>query len=167
MFNLSTSIRVLPRVTSFETTWKLARFPPPCSHAFRILASLREKDRHEDAILEIVGYFQGNIFAETRGKGLVIRETNDAILETWMVIFEEYLFIERAEGFIERVKGEYTCWNINFLRRGTLEKIWNGYWNRLGSIILLPKILIYILWYKLVINLFMEVEKREEEKLSG
>lgn len=84
VFNLSTSIRVLPRVTSFETTWKLARFPPPCSHAFRILASLveGEKDRHEDAILEIVGYFQGNIFAETRGKGLVIRETNDAILET-------------------------------------------------------------------------------------
>lgn len=53
---------------------------------------------------------------------MVIRETNDAILETWMVIFEEYLFIERAEGFIERVKGEYTCWNMNFLRRGTLEK---------------------------------------------
>lgn len=30
----------------------------------------------------IFRYFQGNIFAETRGKGLVIRETNDAILET-------------------------------------------------------------------------------------
>lgn len=34
VFNLSTSIRVLPRVTS-STTRKLARFPPPpCSHAF-------------------------------------------------------------------------------------------------------------------------------------
>lgn len=113
VFNLSTSIRVLPRVTS-STTRKLARFPPPpCSHAFGTSESWHpwgggrstrgcnsETFSRSSVIFRyFTECFHGNVgeLLSTRDGGN--SETNDAILETVDGYFRRVSFYRAYRGF--------------------------------------------------------------------
>lgn len=128
----------------------------------RIVASLilgEGEDRHEDAIprrsrdRRLFSGISRNVFMETWGNCClrvteVIQRRMTLFSRRWMVIFEEYLFIERTgdSTFIERTKWKYAEYEFfqyrarNTLSNNSRKFIEDGYRNW----IIILKILKYI-----------------------